>query len=53
MSDDIPKPYLYIFLDEGGNFDFSPKGRVLQITSLSATRLVRVGCFALMSHATS
>ncbi len=39
MNDDTPKPYLYIFLDEGGNFDFSPKGtQYFTITSLTATR---------------
>ena len=31
--------YLYIFLDEGGNFDFSPKGtQYFTIISLTATR---------------
>lgn len=35
----LPLPYLYIFLDEGGNFDFSPKGtKYFTLTALTITR---------------
>lgn len=39
MSEPIAKTYGYIFLDEGGNFDFSPTGtRYFTLTSLAMTR---------------
>jgi hypothetical protein len=41
MSTSIPIPpsYLYVFLDEGGNFDFSPRGtKYFTLTAISTTR---------------
>jgi hypothetical protein len=39
MSTSIPPGCLYVFLDEGGNFDFSPKGtQYFTLTALTTTR---------------
>lgn len=39
MSEQAAKQYLYIFLDEGGNFDFSPSGtRYFTLTSMAMSR---------------
>ena len=39
MRTEAPSQYLYVFLDEGGNFDFSLKGtRYFTVTALSAVR---------------
>jgi len=39
MLDKITKKYLYVFLDEGGNFDFSPTGtKYFTLTSLAMSR---------------
>lgn len=39
MTIAAPSPYLYVFVDEGGNFDFSPKGsEYFTVTALSAVR---------------
>lgn len=38
-TDDAPEQRLYILLDEGGNFDFSPQGtKYFILTSVTATR---------------
>jgi len=43
MSEEHHPHYLYIFLDEGGNFDFTPSGtKYFTITSISKTRPFRI-----------
>ncbi|MBU2887705.1 DUF3800 domain-containing protein [Gilvimarinus agarilyticus] len=43
MSEAVDKEYLYVFLDEGGNFDFSPTGtQYFMLTSLAMRRPFRI-----------